>query len=125
MSPLFGHYSTIVEGISKLICYVAPPITAVFLMGVFWRKATARAAFATMVAGSGLGALVFALDFWKKELAALVTPGGLLDAAQNDAFERSAHRRQQQQDGQHIGEEPGGRHHAARHQDEQPIQQAL
>src|SRR5580698_5155514 len=36
-SPLFGHYSTIFQGINKLISYVAPPITAVFLLGVFWR----------------------------------------------------------------------------------------
>src|SRR3984957_31472 len=34
-SPLFGHYSTIFEGINKLISYVAPPIPAVFLLGVF------------------------------------------------------------------------------------------
>ncbi len=30
-SPMFGHYPTIFEGINKLISYVAPPITAVFL----------------------------------------------------------------------------------------------
>jgi solute:Na+ symporter, SSS family len=34
-SPIFGHYNTIFEGINKLISYVAPPITAVFLLGVF------------------------------------------------------------------------------------------
>lgn len=62
-SPLFGHYATIFEGINKLISYVAPPITAVFLLGVFWRGASGRAAFLTLAVGTGLGALVFALDF--------------------------------------------------------------
>src|SRR6202453_2387940 len=43
-SPLFGHYATIFEGINKLISYVAPPITAVFLLGVFWRRASGKSA---------------------------------------------------------------------------------
>jgi SSS family solute:Na+ symporter len=66
LSPIFGHYDTIFKGLNVLICYIAPPITAVFLVGVFWRKAGGRAAFITMVAGGLLGALCFFLDFFKK-----------------------------------------------------------
>ena len=62
-SPLFGHYTTIFEGINKLISYVAPPITAVFLLGVFWRRASGKSAFITLVAGMGLGAVIFVLDW--------------------------------------------------------------
>ncbi len=62
-SPIFGHYSTIFEAINKLISYVAPPITAVFLVGVFWKKATGKAAFITLVSGSLLGAVLFVLDW--------------------------------------------------------------
>lgn len=62
-SPLFGHYATIFEGINKLISYVAPPITAVFLLGVFWRGASGRAAFVTLMTGMLLGAVAFGLDF--------------------------------------------------------------
>ncbi len=47
-SPLFGHYPTIFEGINKLISYVAPPITAVFLLGVFWQRASGKAALITL-----------------------------------------------------------------------------
>src|SRR5579864_4203230 len=52
-SPLFGHYTTIFEGLNKLISYVAPPITAVFLLGVFWKRASGTSAFITLVAGMG------------------------------------------------------------------------
>jgi|GEM_PF-3356912 len=52
-SPLFGHKDTIFQALTDLICYAAPPITAVFLFGVFWRRATGRAAFAAMVFGGG------------------------------------------------------------------------
>lgn len=63
-SPLFGHYTTIFEGINKLISYVAPPITAVFLLGVFWKGASGRSAFITLVAGMGLGAVMFVVDWF-------------------------------------------------------------
>jgi len=62
-SPLFGHYTTIFEGLNKLISYVAPPITAVFLLGVFWRRASARAALITLISGSFLGIAMFCMDF--------------------------------------------------------------
>jgi SSS family solute:Na+ symporter len=62
-SPLFGHYTTIFEGINKLISYVAPPITAVFLLGVFWKRPSGTAAFITLVGGMLLGAVTFYLDW--------------------------------------------------------------
>jgi len=65
VSPMFGHYTTIFEGINKLISYVAPPITAVFLLGVFWQRASGKSALITLVAGMSLGAVTFILDFFK------------------------------------------------------------
>ena len=50
-SPLFGHYTTIFEGMNKLISYVAPPITAVFVLGVFWKRASGKSAFITLIGG--------------------------------------------------------------------------
>lgn len=64
-SPIFGHYTTIFEGINKLISYLAPPITAVFLLGVFWKRASGKAAFITFVAGMAFGSVTFYLD-WNK-----------------------------------------------------------
>ncbi len=62
-SPLFGHYTTIFEGINKLISYVAPPITTVFLLGVFWRRASGKSAFLTLLSGMGLGSVAFYMDW--------------------------------------------------------------
>ncbi|MDH7598911.1 MAG: sodium/solute symporter [Sedimentisphaerales bacterium] len=36
----------------SIIGYLAPPISAVFLLGVFWRRATAKAAIVTLLLGS-------------------------------------------------------------------------
>jgi len=62
-SPLFGHYTTIFEGINKLISYVSPPVTTVFLLGIFWRRASSRSALITLVAGIILGFVTFLLDW--------------------------------------------------------------
>ncbi len=63
LSPIFGHYGTIIEGLNKLISYIAPPITTVFLFGVFWKRASGRAAYITLVAGAFGGLVMFLLDW--------------------------------------------------------------
>ena len=62
-SPLFGHYTTIFEGINKLISYVSPPVTVVFLLGIFWKRASGRSALITLIAGIVLGFITFYLDW--------------------------------------------------------------
>jgi SSS family solute:Na+ symporter len=64
-SPLCGRFPTVFQGINAAISYLAPPITVVFVAGVFWKKASSRASFVTLVSGSLLGFVVFILDFTK------------------------------------------------------------
>lgn len=63
LSPIFGHYNSIIEGLNRLISYAAPPITAVVIGGIFTRWATARAAAITLVTGMFMGAALF-IDDW-------------------------------------------------------------
>jgi SSS family solute:Na+ symporter len=79
-SPLFSHYSTIYDGLARLISYISPPITAVFLLGVFWRRASGRGAYITLVTGSLLGAAMFALDFFGRGAAHWISRHGLAPA---------------------------------------------
>ncbi|WP_428305079.1 sodium:solute symporter family transporter [Lacipirellula sp.] len=57
--------SGIFQSINAMITYVAPPITCVFLFGVFWRRASAPAAFATLTLGSLVGVMLFMLEKFK------------------------------------------------------------
>ena len=57
-----GRYSSIFEAINAIAADLAPPITTVFLFGVFWRRGTRQAAFGTLVFGFLLGATLFILD---------------------------------------------------------------
>lgn len=64
-SPIIGKFDSIYAAIAAMIAYIAPPITAVFMVGIFWKRATARAALITLWSGFVLGLIVFALDFFK------------------------------------------------------------
>ncbi len=62
-SPFCGKFPTVFQGISASISYIAPPITVVFLFGVFWKKASSMGSILTMVIGSLMGLTVFIIDF--------------------------------------------------------------
>ena len=57
-----GRYSSIFEAINTIASYLAPPITAVFLWGVFWKRGTRQAALTTLVAGFLIGVVSFLID---------------------------------------------------------------
>jgi len=68
--PLLDLYENIFASIQLVISYVCPPITGVFLMGVFWPRSSARSAKLTMWAGSAMGAILFTITTfhkWKPE----------------------------------------------------------
>ena len=60
--PLLNRYQSLFEGINDVIAHIAPPITCVFLLGVFWKKASAKSAQYTLWLGSLLGVVVFAIN---------------------------------------------------------------
>lgn len=57
-----GRYGSIFEAINAIAAHLAPPITTVFLWGVFWRRGTKQAALVTLIAGFSLGAISFLVD---------------------------------------------------------------
>jgi SSS family solute:Na+ symporter len=60
--PLLNQYESLFNGINDIIAHIAPPITTVFLVGIFWKKASAKSAQYTLWLGSLLGALVFVVN---------------------------------------------------------------
>ncbi len=75
--PLLDLYESIFAAINDVIAHIAPPITCVFLLGVFWGAASGRSAKYTMWLGSALGAALFALKTlhaWQPETFAWIPP---------------------------------------------------
>ncbi|CAM3924542.1 sodium:solute symporter [Mucilaginibacter galii] len=58
--PLLNQYESIFNGLNDIIAHIAPPITCVFLLGVFWKGASAKSAKITLYLGSLIGIFVFA-----------------------------------------------------------------
>ncbi|MFI4861146.1 MAG: sodium:solute symporter [Phycisphaerales bacterium JB063] len=56
-------FGGIFDGLNQMIACLAPPITAVFILGVFWPRGTKQAALATLSGGFLLGIVAFVLDF--------------------------------------------------------------
>lgn len=58
-----GKFGTIFEIINKIpALFLAPPITTVFLWGVFWRRGTKQAAVTTLTLGLSIGFCLFLVD---------------------------------------------------------------
>jgi solute:Na+ symporter, SSS family len=65
--PLIRHMSNqLYQYLQSVQAYISPPIAAVFLAGILWRKATSKAAITTLIAGGVLGLLKFAADIISK-----------------------------------------------------------
>jgi len=62
-STLGARFGGIFAGINQMIAVLAPPISTVFIWGIFWRRGTSQAAVATLIGGFALGLIVFCLDF--------------------------------------------------------------
>jgi SSS family solute:Na+ symporter len=57
-----GRFTSIFEAINVIAADLAPPITTVFLFGVFWRRGTKEASMVTLISGFLMGAVSFVLD---------------------------------------------------------------
>ncbi|MDR8393808.1 sodium:solute symporter [Aliifodinibius sp. S!AR15-10] len=62
-SPIIAQFDSIFEAINVLLTVISPPITAVFVWGVFWKRGNNPAAVATFVGGFILGVTAFLIDF--------------------------------------------------------------
>ncbi len=62
-SPLISRFNSIFEAINILLTVISPPITTVFIWGLFWKRGNHQGAIATFIGGFLLGLVVFLLDF--------------------------------------------------------------
>ncbi len=73
--PIMANISGVLyEYLQKVQSYIAPPITAVFLLGIFYKRINGLAAFVTLVVGFIAGAFRIVLELQKDNL----DPNGFL-----------------------------------------------
>ncbi len=69
------QFGTIFEAINKIPMIFAPAVTTVFLLGVFWRRGTNKAAMTTFAVGCAVGLVYFIMDMPVVGRAILAEPG--------------------------------------------------
>ena len=78
-SPLLEHYDSIFKGANQMIGYIAPPVTTLFVFGVFWRRASGTAALVTAWAGTAMGLACFLFEWqggfeWLRDTHGITIP---------------------------------------------------
>lgn len=76
--PALNLFESIFNGMASIISHIAPPITCVLVLGVFWRGASSIAAAATLIGGSLLGITVFAINTLHPTGVLNQIPGGFM-----------------------------------------------
>jgi len=68
--PMMGRISsTLYTYLQSVQSYLAPPIAAVFLLGVFFKRLNAKGAYTAMVVGFVLGLIKLTLELFKNDLS--------------------------------------------------------
>ena len=62
ISPLIVNFPGLFHYLQSALAYLVPPVAVVFLLGLFWRRASATGAFATLLGGHLVSALLFTLS---------------------------------------------------------------
>jgi len=60
-APLIEQFDGIFQYIQEAFAYIVPPVVAIFILGMFWRRGNRHAAFWTLVSGHSLSAFIFVL----------------------------------------------------------------
>ncbi len=60
-APMISQFGGLWAYLQQMFSIIVPPIAAIFLLGVFYRRGTANAAFATLMVGFAAGLAIFAL----------------------------------------------------------------
>lgn len=62
ISPLISEFTGLFHYLQSALAYLVPPVVVIFLFGLFWRRTSASGAFATLLGGHAISALLFALS---------------------------------------------------------------
>jgi SSS family solute:Na+ symporter len=58
-APQIENFQSVWSYLQSVLAYACPPVVALFLVGLFWRRANAAGAIAAIVSGVGAGAFLF------------------------------------------------------------------
>jgi SSS family solute:Na+ symporter len=71
--PMMGRISnTLYQYLQSVQSYLAPPIAAVFIFGIFFKRINAKGAYSAMVVGFVIGLIKLTLELFKNDLSGVL-----------------------------------------------------
>jgi len=61
-APQIAHFEGLFNYLQAMLSYIVPPVAALFIVGMFWSRATPGAGFYTMLVGHGVSIATFVLQ---------------------------------------------------------------
>jgi solute:Na+ symporter, SSS family len=61
-APQIAHFPSLWQYLQSILAYITPPVVVLFMLGIFWRRATAAAAVVTLSVGIPMGVLGWILN---------------------------------------------------------------
>jgi len=58
-APQIENFGSLFKYLQRILAYTVPPVVALYLVGIFWKRANASGAFAALVTGSSVGIALF------------------------------------------------------------------
>ncbi|MBD3289300.1 sodium/solute symporter [candidate division KSB1 bacterium] len=64
-APYIENFASLFKYLQKVLSYAVPPIVALFLIGIFWKRANAQGAISAIIVGFVSGVVLFILNEFK------------------------------------------------------------
>jgi SSS family solute:Na+ symporter len=64
IAPLIENFSGLFHYLQSALAYLVPPVVVVFILGLFWRRASATGALVTLAGGHGVSISLFSLSYY-------------------------------------------------------------
>ncbi|WP_020571203.1 sodium:solute symporter [Neolewinella persica] len=61
-APQIERFSSLWEYLQLVLSFIAPPVAAAFILGLFWKRATGTGAFTSLMVGAAISVLFLVLD---------------------------------------------------------------
>jgi SSS family solute:Na+ symporter len=62
IAPIIENFAGLFHYLQSALAFLVPPVVVIFTIGLFWRRATATGAFATLLGGHAVSAVLFTLS---------------------------------------------------------------
>ena len=62
ISPMIANFSGLFHYLQSALAYLVPPVAVIFIIGLFWPRASATGAFSTLIGGHMVSVLLFTLS---------------------------------------------------------------